>query len=133
MNKCTLTPNQQYSIIEQVYLIWLANPHLRLGQLMDTPALNSNLNLSNMNDFEYLHKMNETHYKNDINNRALTPNQKRSIIEQIYAIWLANPYMRLGQLLNIAAVNGNVDLYYVEDFDLLDKMKETNYEEWVKE
>ena len=49
--------------------------------------------------------------------RAWTPEQKRQIIEGLYALWLAHPALRLGQL--VANAYPSPSLYYVEDADLL--------------
>jgi len=47
--------------------------------------------------------------------RAKTSEHKRAIIERLYLAWLANPELRLGQLI----VNRcGVDPFYVEDEDL---------------
>lgn len=47
--------------------------------------------------------------------RAQTPEQKREVIERIYAAWLAQPHLRLGQFI----MNAVEDPYYVEDFALV--------------
>jgi len=51
--------------------------------------------------------------------RASTDEQKRIVIERLYALWCANPELRLGQLL------GNVrgDMYHEEDFDLIETLQ----------
>jgi hypothetical protein len=56
--------------------------------------------------------------------RALTPEQKRAIIERVLVAWEASPQLRLGQLISnsIAIETGHAEaadrvmhLYYVED------------------
>jgi hypothetical protein len=56
--------------------------------------------------------------------RALTPEQKRAVIERVLAAWEANPQQRLGQLFvnTVHRAVGNFTkeeqvqrLYYVED------------------
>ncbi len=49
--------------------------------------------------------------------RAWTPEQKRQIVERLYALWLAHPAPRLGQIL--ANAYSHAALYNVEDADLL--------------
>ena len=62
-----------------------------------------------------------------MNKRAVTDEDKKAVLDELYDFWVANPEMRLGQML----VNGTatVDLFYVEDFTLLDCLKEAS---WVK-
>lgn len=57
--------------------------------------------------------------------RAITEEQKREIIEAIYQIWISgnNHYLRLGQMLEIAKGNISNDLFYIEDYDLVEKLK----------
>ena len=55
--------------------------------------------------------------------RATTPEQKRSVIEQIYAAWLAHPQLRLGQL--VCNLSPEADPFNIEDFDLVDEI--TNF------
>lgn len=50
--------------------------------------------------------------------RALTDEQKRDVIERLYQIWLHHSELRLGQLLSIG------DLYYIEDFDLVNRLEQ---------
>ena len=52
--------------------------------------------------------------------RATTHEQKRELIEQVYALWCAHPELRLGQLLN----NVSSDLYYKEDFPLVETLEQ---------
>lgn len=49
--------------------------------------------------------------------RAVTPEQKRAIVEAILAAWLVLPELRLGQLLVNAmpAPNEHMRLFYAED------------------
>lgn len=60
---------------------------------------------------------------NDLRNkgRALTPNEKRQVIERLYAVWLAMPTLRLGQLvMGVAHTVGRSDPFYVEDRALVE-------------
>jgi hypothetical protein len=50
--------------------------------------------------------------------RADTTEKKRRITERIYRAWLAQPYMRLGQLLLSANKDVDGDIFYREDEDL---------------
>lgn len=52
------------------------------------------------------------------NGRALTPEQKREMVEQILRAWERVPDLRLGQLID-QAVRGRGDLFYVEDHVLV--------------
>lgn len=61
-----------------------------------------------------------------IPDRASTPEQKRAIIERLYALWLRNPGLRLGQLFEDAAASHL--FYYIEDEALLDLL-----EAWARE
>lgn len=54
----------------------------------------------------------------DIPGRAHTPEQKRAIVERLYAQWLHMPDLRLGQLLALA--DAGQLLFYVEDEALLE-------------
>lgn len=47
--------------------------------------------------------------------RALTPVQKRELVERLLVAWQQAPYLRLGQLLNL----GVDDLQNIEDDDLV--------------
>lgn len=53
--------------------------------------------------------------------RARTPEEKKSVIDRLYRAWLANPHLRLGQLIaNYApGVSPNSDLFYAEDDDFI--------------
>jgi len=53
----------------------------------------------------------------DIPGRAHTPEQKRAIIEHLYALWLHAPELRLAQLVYNAT--GGRDIFYLEDEALL--------------
>lgn len=57
-----------------------------------------------------------------MNKRAITPEQKRQIIEQLYSIWLKNPQLRLGQL--IWNKFGHMDFFFVEDTDFIQGLEE---------
>jgi len=51
--------------------------------------------------------------------RALTPEQKKAVLDRIYKAWLASPQQRLGQLIS-NSVHGHREedgssLYFVED------------------
>ena len=56
----------------------------------------------------------------DLAKRALTPEQKRALLDQLLAAWLEAPNLRLGQLI-VNAVGGRhlADIFYREDDDLL--------------
>lgn len=60
-----------------------------------------------------------------MNVRAITPEAKRAIIKRLEVAWLANPHMRLGQLLESAA---GESLYYLEDEELAREL-----EAWCKQ
>lgn len=62
----------------------------------------------------------------EIKGRAITPEQKREVIERIYNAWLKAPQQRLGQLISNATYNKNTikDIFYVEDEDLAEKIEE---------
>lgn len=57
----------------------------------------------------------------NLNDRAITTEQKQLIIEQLYKIWLTIPELRLGQLIFNATHNNqyHADLFYIEDFELI--------------
>lgn len=56
--------------------------------------------------------------------RALTPEKKRAVIEQLYATWLALPQLRLGQLIdNAVHLYGQTDLFNTEDEELVELAK----------
>jgi len=51
--------------------------------------------------------------------RAFTPEQKKEVINRLYAAWVSSPHLRLGQLIsnsiNQQKGNDGTALYYVED------------------
>lgn len=51
--------------------------------------------------------------------RAQTSAQKRKIMEQIYRYWCSIPELRLGQLLVCASDDMVVDLFHLEDEELV--------------
>ena len=51
------------------------------------------------------------------NKRAVTEDQKKEVINKILLIWLANPELRLSQL--ILNIFDDEDFFYVEDYDLV--------------
>lgn len=61
--------------------------------------------------------MSETPYR--LMYRANTPEQKREVIERLLTLWLEQPELRLGQLI----MNTTHNIYYIEDFDLLDNLE----------
>lgn len=54
--------------------------------------------------------------------RAKTYQEKRAFIEQIFALWIANPDLRFGQLIENASAEDVI--YCIEDSRLLQKMKD---------
>jgi hypothetical protein len=52
--------------------------------------------------------------------RALTPEQKRAVMERILRAWEQVPELRLGQFLVGAADRAERDVFYVEDEALAD-------------
>jgi len=52
--------------------------------------------------------------------RATTDEEKRVVLERVYALWCAHPELRLGQLLH----NVSSDIYYKEDFPLLEALEQ---------
>jgi len=52
--------------------------------------------------------------------RATTDEEKRVVLERLYALWHAHPEVRLGQLLG----NVSSDLYYQEDFPLVETLEQ---------
>jgi hypothetical protein len=59
-----------------------------------------------------------------MNNRAETPEQKRDVIERIYAVWLLRPTERLGQMLvNCLPERCADDPFYIEDFELCEALE----------
>ena len=51
--------------------------------------------------------------------RAGTDEEKRAVLERVYALWCAHPELRLGQLFS----NVSSDLYYKEDFPLVEALE----------
>ena len=47
--------------------------------------------------------------------RAITPEQKRAIVERLLAAWLRAPELRFGQMLTAAADRAERDTFYIED------------------
>lgn len=56
-----------------------------------------------------------------IEGRAITPEQKRFIIERLYAAWLVFPRLRLGQLIELSNPD---EIYYKEDYSLLSDIED---------
>lgn len=52
--------------------------------------------------------------------RAETPEDKKRIMGKIQNAWLANPHLRLGQLMSNAT--HEVDLFSIEDESLADRL-----------
>lgn len=51
--------------------------------------------------------------------RADSPKKKRATLERIYGAWLAQPTLRLGQLLsNATLLNAGPDVFNIEDEEL---------------
>lgn len=57
-------------------------------------------------------------------NRAATPQEKKLIINELFKIWLQNPDLRLTQLIMNLQEPDGVDIYYIEDFKLIEDLKE---------
>jgi hypothetical protein len=56
--------------------------------------------------------------------RAVTTEQKRQVVEALLEDWLLVPDLRLGQLIDNAKHGlKQEDLYYIEDFDLVDTVR----------
>lgn len=57
--------------------------------------------------------------------RAVTPERKKKVVEQLLQLWLSVPGLRLGQLVHNAAVHGagRDDSFYIEDDDLITAMR----------
>lgn len=59
--------------------------------------------------------------------RAETPEQKRAIIERLYAAWLSQPQQRLGQLvlnsIRFEVESPETALFYVEDDGLIERVE----------
>lgn len=58
-------------------------------------------------------------------NRALTPEQKREVVERLLRAWLERPSERLGQLIvNALPTCCSNDPFYVEDFELIEALEQ---------
>jgi hypothetical protein len=57
--------------------------------------------------------------------RAVTPEQKRAVVERLYAAWLKVPNLRLGQLIANAVDGG--EIFYVPDGGLADDVESYAY------
>lgn len=58
------------------------------------------------------------------------PNRIDEVLEALREYWVAHPDMRLGQILvNLIGAKFAVDIFYVEDDVLLEKLKEENRKE----
>lgn len=52
------------------------------------------------------------------------PNRIPEILAEIEKVWKANPDLRFTQMIvNVMQINGS-DLYYIEDWSFIDKLKE---------
>lgn len=63
-----------------------------------------------------------------LDRRALTPEQKKQVLDDILEQWLKKPELRLCQMISNALprsqdVGGPVDIFYVEDLDLVEHLK----------
>jgi len=60
--------------------------------------------------------------------RAFSVEQKELVIKAILEVWKSMPELRLGQLLECARPRQDgwrkVDMFYTEDFELVDELKE---------
>lgn len=61
-------------------------------------------------------------------NRALTPEQKKQITDNLLATWLSgdNHHLRLGQLICNLSI-GKKDLFYIEDYELNEALNNFKY------
>lgn len=58
------------------------------------------------------------------------PNRIDEVLEALREYWVAHPDMRLGQILvNLIGAKFAVDIFYVEDDVLLERLKEENRKE----
>ena len=55
----------------------------------------------------------------DIPGRATTPELKREVIERLYKAWLAEPDLRLGQLICNNTLRLHQELFYIEDSEII--------------
>lgn len=52
--------------------------------------------------------------------RAITPEQKKEVLDSILKVWLNNPDLRLGQLIrNSKDKYSSMKLFYIEDYELM--------------
>jgi hypothetical protein len=61
-----------------------------------------------------------------VRNRAEEEWQKRDVMEKLLTMWLNNPQLRLGQLLVGAVPASTYDLFFTEDYDLVDMVAKYN-------
>lgn len=54
--------------------------------------------------------------------RAVTPAEKKAILEKVYAAWAKYPLLRLGQLIDNAMHGTEPDLFTIEDEALAQKL-----------
>lgn len=61
-----------------------------------------------------------------LDRRALTPEQKKQVMDEVLIAWLQKPELRLGQLLEnaLSKHETQLSLFYVEDLDLTKHLKE---------
>jgi hypothetical protein len=52
--------------------------------------------------------------------RAMEPWQKKDVMEKLLKLWMENPELRLGQLINNYI--SYRELYHIEDYDLIDSL-----------
>lgn len=52
--------------------------------------------------------------------RALTPEQKRELIERLYAAWCRQPEQRLGQFVSNSLGIAGFGFFYAEDSELVE-------------
>lgn len=73
-----------------------------------------------------LTKVGQITYTMSMAKRAKTATEKKQIILRLHKLWLKNPHMRLTQLMENVFHHSSTDhcFYFVEDFDLLDKLEE---------
>lgn len=56
-----------------------------------------------------------------IENRANTPEEKKEVLDEVLAVWLRHPELRLCQLLTIACTEER--MFYIEDFILVEDVQ----------
>jgi hypothetical protein len=59
-----------------------------------------------------------------LDRRALTPEQKKQVLDDVLEVWLKKPELRLGQLI-FNAISSRKNIYYVEDLDIVEHLKES--------